>query len=350
MLQSISSEVKGHWLIYDPGHTFNRQCDEVYPLNPALIPPGTLGTPQRPHLEYCVQFWAPHFKKDIEKLEQVQRRATRIVSGLQSMSYEERIKDFGMFSLEDRRLRGDLKAVYKYLKGCHSIPWDKVRREMIEEKALGPETVDRVGEYIRLNGGLAILEQLWNDPLISPNTIAMEALSDLKLLHRYLEIFGVADKVSFDLGLARGLDYYTGVIYEAVLLEDPEDTKNPDCIGLGSIAAGGRYDDLVGMFDAKGRKVPCVGISIGIERILVHSREESREKYNNLVESHLEFPSAELYEDYLLRSGEVETDYESEGSLNFDKPGFQESVDSLIEAVNQSLGIEDELVSSSDHK
>ncbi|CAJ0961645.1 unnamed protein product [Ranitomeya imitator] len=49
-------------------------------------------------------------------------------------------------------------------------------------------------------------------------------------------------------------------------------------------------------------------------------------------------------------SGEVETDYESEGSLNFDKPGFQESVDSLIEAVNQSLGIEDELVSSSDHK
>ncbi|CAJ0968646.1 unnamed protein product [Ranitomeya imitator] len=49
-------------------------------------------------------------------------------------------------------------------------------------------------------------------------------------------------------------------------------------------------------------------------------------------------------------SGEVETDYESEGSLNFDKPGFQESVDSLIEAVNQSLGIVDELTSSSDHK
>ncbi|KAM4035715.1 histidine--tRNA ligase, cytoplasmic-like isoform 2-T2 [Anomaloglossus baeobatrachus] len=149
------------------------------------------------------------------------------------------------------------------------IPWDKVRSEMIEEKALSPETVDRVGDYIRLNGGLAILEQLLNDPLISQNTIAMEALSDLKLLHRYLEIFGVADRVSFDLGLARGLDYYTGVIYEAILLEDPKDTLTPDSIpGLGSIAAGGRYDDLVGMFDAKGRKVPCVGISIGIERIL----------------------------------------------------------------------------------
>ncbi|XP_073505738.1 histidine--tRNA ligase, cytoplasmic-like isoform X1 [Phyllobates terribilis] len=148
------------------------------------------------------------------------------------------------------------------------IPWDKVRREMIEEKDLSPETADRVGEYIRLNGGLAILEKLWNDPLISSNTIAMEALSDLKLLQRYLEIFGVADKVSFDLGLARGLDYYTGVIYEAVLLEDPKDTNTPDSIGLGSIAAGGRYDDLVGMFDSSGRKVPCVGISIGIERIL----------------------------------------------------------------------------------
>ncbi|XP_073505740.1 histidine--tRNA ligase, cytoplasmic-like isoform X3 [Phyllobates terribilis] len=156
----------------------------------------------------------------------------------------------------------------RYREFYQCIPWDKVRREMIEEKDLSPETADRVGEYIRLNGGLAILEKLWNDPLISSNTIAMEALSDLKLLQRYLEIFGVADKVSFDLGLARGLDYYTGVIYEAVLLEDPKDTNTPDSIGLGSIAAGGRYDDLVGMFDSSGRKVPCVGISIGIERIL----------------------------------------------------------------------------------
>ncbi|XP_040297699.1 histidine--tRNA ligase, cytoplasmic-like isoform X1 [Bufo bufo] len=156
------------------------------------------------------------------------------------------------------------------------VPWDKVKSEMIEDKGLSPETVDRVGEYIRLNGGLALLEHLWDDSVVSQNSVAMEALKDLKLLHNYLEIFGVADKVSFDLGLARGLDYYTGVIYEAVLVDTDRITE------FGSIAAGGRYDDLVGMFDAKGRKVPCVGISIGIERILSMAEKKAEESFKNM--------------------------------------------------------------------
>lgn len=77
----------------------------------------------------------------------------------------------------------------------------------------------------------------------------------------------------FDMGLARGLDYYTGVIYEAVLAAGQNQSKDGP---VGTVAAGGRYDGLVGMFDPKKRTVPCVGLSFGIERLFTIQEQKQR--------------------------------------------------------------------------
>uniref|UniRef100_A0A8C6MG60 histidine--tRNA ligase n=1 Tax=Nothobranchius furzeri TaxID=105023 RepID=A0A8C6MG60_NOTFU len=190
---------------------------------------------------------------------------------------DRRILD-GMFAacgVPDDKFRTICSTVDKLDK----MSWEDVKNEMVNEKGLSEQAADLIGEFVSMQGGRDLAERLLQNPRLSQNKLACSGLSDVKLLFSYLELFQVTDKVVFDLSLARGLDYYTGLIYEAVLTQAglSGDTLNgaEDSVSVGSVAGGGRYDGLVGMFDPKGRKVPCVGVSFGIERIFTIMEQKS---------------------------------------------------------------------------
>lgn len=154
---------------------------------------------------------------------------------------------------------GKVRAIGSAIDKLDKEPWEAVRREMTEKKGLPAEVADRIRAFVEIRGApwdvLARLEAL---PALRAHGAAWAALQSMRRLFGFLEAMGHLRRLSFDLSLARGLDYYTGVIYEVMLRENP--------FGVGSIGAGGRYDRLVGMFSA-GKQIPCVGISIGVERV-----------------------------------------------------------------------------------
>lgn len=187
---------------------------------------------------------------------------------------------FAVCGVPDDKTRTISSAVDKLDKS----PWADVRHEMVVEKGLAPDVAEKIGRYVQLHGGRELLTQLQQDAVLTQNTRAAEGLADMERLFEYLEVYQVMDRISFDLSLARGLDYYTGLIYEAVTAASappafdasaaPKKTRKDDeldesTVGVGSIAAGGRYDHLVGMFSGskKPDAVPCVGVSIGVERV-----------------------------------------------------------------------------------
>jgi len=132
------------------------------------------------------------------------------------------------------------------------------------QKGISQEMADVIGKYVRLSGPpLKILQELKADTVFMANQSAKSGIEELELLFTYLGAMNCLDKLSLDLSLARGLDYYTGVIFEAIHLSESAQ-------GIGSILGGGRYDGLVGRFCSN--QVPSVGFRVGVERILAEKK------------------------------------------------------------------------------
>lgn len=157
-----------------------------------------------------------------------------------------------------------LRPICSAIDKLDKMSWDSVKSEMVNLKGLDSSVADQLGRFVRIAGQpQTILRTLKQNALLMSNVDAAKALEELDVLFTFCDAIGCLDRIEFDLGLARGLDYYTGVIYEAVQVRNEHSFGSPE---IGSIAAGGRYDNLVGIFS--GKQVPIVGISIGIERIL----------------------------------------------------------------------------------
>lgn len=134
------------------------------------------------------------------------------------------------------------------------IGMEKVKDELIQ-RGLNMEQADMVEEFISVSGNNAEkIVRLEN--LFGSIAIGMEGIQELKtLLSTYEKAQGTAHQLQIDLSLARGLNYYTGTIFEVKALN----------VQMGSIGGGGRYDDLTGLFGVKG--IAGVGISFGVDRI-----------------------------------------------------------------------------------
>ena len=158
---------------------------------------------------------------------------------------------YAMMGLTERS--GDIMRTVDKL---DKIGADKVRVILVEDCGLRAEQADEILKFISISGTNEEVITALED-YAGRNEIFDLGLSELKAVTANLAAFGVAEEnFAVDLTIARGLDYYTGTVYETFLLDHPE---------LGSVCSGGRYDNLAGYYTEK--KLPGVGISIGLTRL-----------------------------------------------------------------------------------
>ncbi|SBS88870.1 histidine--tRNA ligase, putative [Plasmodium malariae] len=168
-----------------------------------------------------------------------------------------------------------VKTISSSIDKLDKITFQQFRDELLNEKGIPVESVDKIEAYISKTLSLSpflVIEFLRND--LNESTFDQCYKNEINVVINHLENifellkrFNMINHFTLDLSLARGLDYYTGIIFEFVLLSET---------GLGSIAAGGRYDYLIR--NRRKEYIPSVGASIGIERIIAIAEDKVKEK------------------------------------------------------------------------
>ena len=159
--------------------------------------------------------------------------------------------------LEQNEVAEHSTEILRALDKLPKVGRDKVLEEMVEVVGLSREQADGVLQLSDLSGErTAVLDQL--DEMLKSNEQGQEGVNRLRELFATATAAGVPeDRLALDLSIARGLDYYTGTIYETFLTDLP---------GIGSVCSGGRYDNLANLFTSQ--SLPGVGASLGLDRLL----------------------------------------------------------------------------------
>ena len=156
--------------------------------------------------------------------------------------------------LEAMNLQSQAKDIYSIIDHSEKVPPEKTKQNF-EELGLGTETISKLLSFIEINGSCNEATKQLNSLGVDNPTFS-EGIAELTTILSLLESIGLENNVQVDMKIVRGLDYYTGTVFEFILPEHKE---------IGSICGGGRYDNLTGYFSEQ--SFPGVGGSIGLTRL-----------------------------------------------------------------------------------
>ena len=135
----------------------------------------------RPHLEYCVQAWSPDLQKDKNILEKVQRRATKMIKGLEKLQYKERLRECGLTTLEKRRCREDLIQTYKLITRKEDTPFTRFFQLETRKGLRGYKykLFKKTGSRIKQRFFSSRVKNAWNE--LSDETVSVETTNNFKI-------------------------------------------------------------------------------------------------------------------------------------------------------------------------